>query len=135
MEDHQHPQDLPKLLLKLQKAKAKEARAKDARIKAENALLECLPRPEGNSESRTVPVHANGISSVTVKYPVSISVSNWDLIDQHRGEFDIEAPPKRVIDVRKLNAVRELHPDVYHALQRGLVSKPGKPSVSIKEAK
>ena len=118
---------MEELIERYTKAKEAETKATQARVEAGNRLAEALGAPDEGSKT-----HEVGRFKVTLRQPINRRV-DWELFD---GVL-FDHPPcrvKRELDEPGLKWIRENEPEAYAQYCRAITSKPGRVSVTIKEA-
>lgn len=122
------------LIRKFEEAKAKEDEWKQARMKAEELLLQLLPKKDEGS----VTTEACGYkvtTSRTVRRDVDLD--EWlaladDLPPSYRTVVRLDTVGK--LDTKMMRAMQQHDPDAYGILARCLTAKPGKYTIKIKDA-
>ena len=122
------------LIEKFEQAKAKEDEWKRARMKAEELLIQLLPKKDEGSVTSDV-CGLKVTTSRTVRRDVDVDA--WceladDLPPSYREVVRLEQVGK--LDTKMMRAMQQHDPDAYGILARCLTAKPGKYTIKIKVA-
>ncbi len=125
--------DPEKLFHQLREAKVFEAEAKALRIEAEQAVLALVEDPP---ESGSTTLQFGTMGRITCKWGLSYKAD----MNALRGMEDVPeevlplklVPAKYELDKKAYEALRKTHPDVFAKVAAHVVTKPGKPSLTLK---
>jgi len=113
-------------------AKAAEEAAREARIRIEDEMIQALGCRDEGSQTHD----ADGYKiTITGKINRTLDRAAWESIASKVPEDLRPVEYKPSLDLKGLRYLQDHNPDVYRVVAEAVTAKPGKASITVKEAK